>query len=164
MTGIAAPRTWRDGQAGMTLVEVLVVLSIIGVATAATVLSLQGADRASRSEAEARRLAQNINLAVDEAFVDGAPLALVWDAHGYRFVAWSPQAQAWGPSSTPILARHDLTPILSLERQGIEGAPAVMISSTAGSPATDFTVSGTLPAWHVRFDGFSASADVGDAR
>ena len=157
-------RVQRHRQAGMTLVEVLVVLSIIGVATAALVPSLRGADRSLRSEAEARRLAQNINLAVDEAFVGGTPLALVWDAHSYRFVRWSPETLAWIPSTTRILARYDLAIVLSLERQGIEGTPAVMISPSAGFPATDFTVAGSSPEWHVRFNGFSASTAVAEAR
>jgi general secretion pathway protein H len=144
----------------MTLVEVLVVLSIIGIATGATVLSLNGANRASRSEAEARRLAQNLNLAMDEALADGAPLALVWDARGYKFLRWSPDASGWVPSKTPLLARHDLSAVLSLDQPGTEGTPPVMLSPASGATPTDFAFEGTTPVWHVRFDGFTASPNV----
>ena len=68
----------RDG--GITLIEMLVVLAVIGVATGATMLGLNSADRDSRAESEAVRLARNLSLGVDEALVGGSPLALIWDA------------------------------------------------------------------------------------
>ena len=78
----------RHGEAGVSLVEVLVVLAIIGVMAGVGVLGLGAADRGARAEAEARRLADRLQLAADEVLVTGTPHALVWDAEGYRFLAW----------------------------------------------------------------------------
>ena len=73
---------------GITLIEMLVVLAVIGVATGATMLGVNASDRSSRAQSEAVRLANNLSLGVDEAMVSGTPLALIWDQDGYRFVAW----------------------------------------------------------------------------
>ena len=48
----------RDPAAGLTLIEVLVALAIVGVMTGVTVLSLDMLDRGGRAEAEAMRLAR----------------------------------------------------------------------------------------------------------
>ena len=76
----------RDRQAGLTLIEMLVVLVIVAVMAGVAVLGLGSLDRGSRAEAEARRLADRLQLASDEVLVAGAPLAMLWDPGGYRFV------------------------------------------------------------------------------
>ncbi len=80
----------RDGQAGLTLIEVLVVLAVIGVGAGATMMGMGGADRSSAAQTEARRLARTLTLGVDEALITGLPLALLWDGSGYRFIGMTP--------------------------------------------------------------------------
>ena len=56
-------------QAGLTLVEILVVLAIIGVMAGATVLAIGAGGGGVRTETEARRLASRLELAADETMV-----------------------------------------------------------------------------------------------
>ena len=151
----------RDG--GITLIEMLVVLAVIGVATGATMLGLNSADRNSRAESEAVRLARNLSLGVDEALVGGSPLALIWDAGGYSFVAWSDTAASWGAAAPKSLAlRHDLRAPLQLGVDGQDTPVAVVIAPNGIGPAISFVIAPAAtvngPRWIVDFDGFSASA------
>ena len=99
----------RDSQAGLTLIETLIVIVVIGVATGAAMMGLNGADRGDRAQAEAVRLAQHLSVAVDEALVSGLPLLLHWDQRGYAFVQWQGSDAEWQPAAVPLLAaRHDL--------------------------------------------------------
>ena len=59
----------RDRQAGLTLIEVLVVLVIIAVMAGMTVLGLGSLGRGNQAEAEARRLADRLQLASDDVLV-----------------------------------------------------------------------------------------------
>lgn len=149
----------RDPQAGLTLIEMLVVLVIIGVMAGVAVLGLGSLDRGARAEAEARRLADRLQLASDQVLVSGAPLAMVWDAGGYRFLRWDAGLAAWEPSGAGLIdQRHSLPPALRLERAGASGTPPVLITPDLPQPEVLFRVSGTGPPWSVAFDGFRAAA------
>ncbi|OYU37722.1 MAG: type II secretion system protein GspH [Pseudorhodobacter sp. PARRP1] len=155
----------RNGEAGMTLIEMLVVLAVIGVATGATMLGLNAADRGARAQSEAVRLASNLSLGIDEAIVSGAPLALLWDQSGYRFVAWSEAKQSWEATlPAQLSARHDLSDTLQLALEGTEARDAVLIAPSAVGAQISFIVSaknyGQEERWIVDFDGFSATAHV----
>ena len=161
----AAMRTpaHRPGDAGITLVEVLVVLAIIGVATGATMLGMNAADRNTRAEAEAVRLARNLSLGVDEALITGAPLALSWDAGGYSFIEWSPVKTGWDAANLAVLAtRHDLRAPVVMRAQSDTTASPVLIASSGTGAAIAFEF-GSTPAnnnstWIVTFDGYTATA------
>lgn len=156
-----ALRRGRDD--GITLIEMLVVLAVIGVATGATMLGVNSADRYTRSEAEAVRLARTLSLGVDEALVGGKPLALIWDSDGYRFVAWSDTSASWVAAGQDTLAmRHDLRAPLHLGIDGQDTPLALVIAPSGIGPAVSFIVAPAFPAsgpgWIVDFDGFSATA------
>ena len=194
MSGSPAPRAAvrarrRRGEAGLTLIEVLVVLTVIGISAGATMLGVNAADRDAGAQSEAVRLARNLSLSVDEALIAGQPLALVWDAQGYRFVMWS--GQEWRAAGPGVLAtRHDLRAPLVLgqgvpgqadanptnaaptgSQQGVgamagdaSGVP-VLIAPDGTGPAAAFQISrpvGEGPRWLVEFDGFSTSVRRGD--
>lgn len=155
-----SPRRRADG--GITLIEVLVVLAVIGVATGATMLGLNATDRDTRAEAEAVRLARSLSLGTDEAMLSGTPLALVWDAGGYSFVAWSAADAQWGPADQNTLSRrHDLRAPVALSLSGETAGPVLIASSGIGQEI-EFqfgAASGNSSLrWIVAFDGFSASA------
>ncbi len=150
--------------AGLTLIEMLVVLAIVGITAGAAMLGIAGADRSRRAETEAVRLAREIDLAVDEALVTQAPLALLWDAHGYRFVAWDAKAAAWGPASGRLAEHHDLGTALSLERRDTAlsaGRAAAVIAPGGTSDAATFEIRGSGTPWRIAFDGFGAEAVAG---
>jgi general secretion pathway protein H len=86
---------------GFTLVELMAVIAIIAVATAAVVLSWPGANDQTRTEAV--RFAARVALARDLAITNVRPVGLIIDQRGYRFEqrsggVWRPieKAGAWG--------------------------------------------------------------------
>jgi len=68
---------------GFTLIELMIVLAIIGVAAAAVVLSLPGPDRALRERSE--RLAAQAAALRDEAVMAARPMAIRLGPRGYSF-------------------------------------------------------------------------------
>ncbi len=149
----------RDPEAGLTLIEVLVVLALVGVMAGVTVLGLGGLDRGVRAEAEAVRLADRLQLASDEALVSSAVLAPIWDAGGYRFDRWDAAAGAWRRSDQRLLGpRHSLPAALRLQRGDGTGTPPVLIAPDLQRPAIEFVITGSAMPWAVAYDGFAAAA------
>ena len=153
----------RDPEAGLSLVEVLVALAIMGIMMGVTVLSLGMLDRGNRGEAEAMRLADRLRLASDDALLSSTLLALVWNERGYAFLRWDAAAERWQESPLPLLgARHTLPPAVRLERANVAGNPPVLISSDLPSPPVELRLSGGGGRWAVTFDGLDAAvADLG---
>lgn len=83
------------GRDGFTLIELLVVVVIIGIVSSIVLLSLGllGDDRALRQEA--RRMASLIELAADEAVLQGRDFGLEIMESGYRFVEHDPVEDQW---------------------------------------------------------------------
>jgi len=149
--------TRRQREAGLSLVEVLVVLAIVGIMSGVTLLGLGALDRGTSGEAEATRLANRLQLAVDEALVTAAPLALVWDERGYRFLAWDAAGARWQPSSQRDLGRrHGLPATLRLARDGRDGGP-VIVAPDAPGPLAVLRIAGGGGMSRVAFDGFATT-------
>lgn len=71
---------------GFTLIELMVVLVIIGICTAGIGLGLGSLlDPGRQLRQEAERLAQRLQVARDEARIDGRAIRWQADAGGYRF-------------------------------------------------------------------------------
>jgi general secretion pathway protein H len=154
-------RPLRDRQAGMTLIEILAVLAVVGVAAAA--IQLGFSDRSRSAEAEAVRLARHLSLGVDEAMIAGRPMALDWDAQGYRLTqrpagAAPEQPQDWPAAGVPLLGmRHELAHPFEMALDDGTTAPVLLPVSGAATPVA-FRIVGAGDAWTVTFDGFSATA------
>lgn len=98
-TGTSDP----DARGGFTLVELLVVMAVIGVAATAVVLSIP--DRRPSVLAEAEVFAARLALAREEAVLSNRTVAVRLSEDGYRFesydgVSWTAlsgvlQARAW---------------------------------------------------------------------
>ena len=103
-------RTLRRSQTGFTLVEILVVVLIIGIIASSAILSvsLAGNDREMRSEAQ--RLISLLELARDEALMQGRELGVEFVAAGYRFVEYDPFAQRWAEVPGDDLLRERALP------------------------------------------------------
>lgn len=154
--------TGREREAGLSLVEVLVVLAIVGVMSGVTVLGLGALDRGGSGEAEATRLANRLRLAADEALVTSVPLALVWEERGYRFLAWHAAGARWQGAPGDLGRHHGLPAPLRLARDGGSG-DAVMIAPDLPQPPAVLHIAGGGGTWQVAFDGFGAAvARVGD--
>ncbi len=147
-----------DHDAGLTLVEMLVVLAIIGVMGSVGVLGLGGADRSSSTQAEAQRLAASIQVAADEALLAEQPAALAFDEEAYWFVEWDPVRRKWQAHDRPDLGtRHELPERISLSSDS-PGRP-VTIGGGSADGAIAFTMAGGSRSWRVRFDGLNALAE-----
>lgn len=148
----------RRGDAGISLVEVLVVLAIIGLMTGASLITLGALGRGDRPEAEALRLAQRLGLAADEVLVTSTPLALVWDARGYAFAGWDAASGDWtGRPIAALAGRHELPAALRLERTDGGGEAPVRIAPDLPQAQVTLDLRGADRGWRVAFDGFSAS-------
>jgi general secretion pathway protein H len=77
------PTEQRPAPNGFTLVEMLVVIFLLGLASAAVVLMLPSSDSTVRNDAE--RLAARIAAARDEAVMQAFPVAVWTRASGYGF-------------------------------------------------------------------------------
>jgi general secretion pathway protein H len=74
-----------SGQSGFTLLEMMIVLVIIGIATSLVSVSAFGDNSARALRQDAQRLAQLFTAAQAEARTSGHPIVWTHDEHGYRF-------------------------------------------------------------------------------
>lgn len=95
--------TARRPQAGVTLVEILVVLALIGVVAGAVSLGLSPASRGPSPREEADLLAARMRRASDEVLLTGQAVALVWSERDYRFLALV--EGGWAPHPVPLLGQ-----------------------------------------------------------
>ncbi|MET0370139.1 MAG: GspH/FimT family pseudopilin [Sphingobium sp.] len=73
----------RKGEAGFTLIELMVVLTIIGFTSAAVILAIP--DPRGRVVDDAERFAARVAAARDEAIVTARPMSVWVSASGYGF-------------------------------------------------------------------------------
>lgn len=80
---------------GFTLIEILVVVTIVAIVTSVAMLSLTlvGDDRDSRTEA--RRLASLLEVALDESIMQGREFGVELVTGGYRFVEFDRLTLQW---------------------------------------------------------------------
>ncbi|EMT5434598.1 MULTISPECIES: type II secretion system minor pseudopilin GspH [Stenotrophomonas] len=102
---------------GFTLLELMVVLVIIGICTAGIGLGLGSLlDPARQLRQESERLAQRLQVARDEARIDGRPIRWQANAEGYRFSRRD--SEGWVE-----LQRDDLLRPQQWQTRGIEVQP-----------------------------------------
>ena len=133
-----SPDCRRGAEAGLTLVEMLVVLAIIAVASGAAMLSFGGDGGPRAADAEARKLAIALQRASDDALVASRPASIAWTAEGY--------AVAGAARALPEDVRLSST-ATSPARLGGDGVgPSIEWTLTAGGTART-----------VRYDGLNAA-------
>lgn len=142
------PRIAPAGQEGMTLVEMLIVLAIVGIAASAVTLGIGSISREPTVESEARRLAAMIQGASDDAMLGDRIVAFTVDGSGYAFSTWSGRGWVAGerhPVPAGMTVTLDVRP------------PVVLGSDGSGQPLTA-RLSTTGQDWLVRYDGLTATA------
>ncbi|MBS0502869.1 MAG: type II secretion system minor pseudopilin GspH [Proteobacteria bacterium] len=130
----------RGRESGFTLIELMVVLLIIGLAAGAVVLSLP--DPRGRLTDEAERFAARAVAARDLAILEGRPVAVRVTARGYAFDRR--QGGAWVPLSdksfasrpwkegTAALVGQGATIRAAFDATGQPSAPATIVLSRSG--------------------------------
>ena len=80
---------------GFTLVELLVSIVIIGIVLSIAVLSLSLVDNDREIRREAQRLMAIIDIAKDDAVLQGREFGIEFTVSGYRFVEYDPFSTTW---------------------------------------------------------------------
>ncbi|WP_448661325.1 prepilin-type N-terminal cleavage/methylation domain-containing protein [Sphingomonas sp. CJ20] len=143
-----------SGEAGMTLVEMLVVLAIIAVMAGAVSLGIGSVTRAPNVETEARRLATRLQAAADDAMLGDRLIAFTVEKHGYGFATIAPDGT--------MIARRD-------DALGFHKLPSGMVVTLTVKPPVILGVDGsgrpmaaTIESggqrWMVSYDGLTATA------
>lgn len=152
----------RALRAGMTLVEILVVLAIVGVMAGVVVLGVGVGDRGLGVESEANRLADRLRLAADDVLVTRRPLTLVFDAGGYQFVRGDGTEATALDAVDALRARHSLPDGVRLV--GIGASSPLPIDPDGGAAVAGFGITRGDQAWRVTFDGLNAVVEPAPER
>lgn len=128
----------RQRDSGMTLVEVLVVLAVVGIAAGASVLSLSP-PRGDATGAAARRLAAAIQAAADRSITTGAVTILAAAPGGYGI----------GPTHVDLPPGTHLATSVPAVRIAFDGQPFALVVERGSEH------------WTVAFDGMDAAATPG---
>lgn len=114
-------------QAGMTLVEVMAVLFIIGLTAGLVTLTLP--DRPSEEQASAQAFARVLRESQEQAIMAGQPVGLKLQDQGYALFQW--RRDVWRPrSGAVVLPRGMNIHYQTTERVGPEGWPEIVFDPT----------------------------------
>ena len=116
--------------AGLTLMEILVVVVIIGVISTAFLLSLTSG-RQDEGQTEAQRFVALVSLAGQEAMLRSRDLAVEILPRGYRFLI--SEQQAWQPAEDDVLRPRQLPEGMAFDVQ-LDGSAIVLSDDEEQQP------------------------------
>ena len=96
----------RQTQSGFTLIEMMVVLVIIGIIVSSVVLSVRTDDLEEHMEIEMERIQALLNLAREEAVLQGQEIALTVMEDKYLFEVFDYDKNVWQPITDDRIFRE----------------------------------------------------------
>lgn len=85
----------KSFQKGFTLLEVMLVLVLMGLATSVVIPSVSVGNSSVQLEKQARQLGLQLDMAARLALMDGRDIGLQFVPEGYRFIVWD--IDKWTP-------------------------------------------------------------------
>ena len=147
-------RSADPAQSGMTLIEMLVVLAIIGVTASLALLSI-GAGGGTSGQTEAKRLESRLQLAADQSMMRDEVMAVSLTPHSYGFVRWDEAARKWAPSALASLGEiHELPSGMALASS--DGQKIVPLGLDSTVAPVEFSLDAGRSHWAIDFDGLTA--------
>jgi general secretion pathway protein H len=135
----------RKRESGFTLIELMIVITIIGLASAAVVLAMP--DPRGRLRDEAERFAGRARAAHDSAIVDAQPVSVWVSSGGYGFDrrkhgAWQPigekpfQVERWNKGTIATVATGAVRDRIMFDSTGLADHPFDVRLTRDGETAT----------------------------
>jgi general secretion pathway protein H len=135
---------------GFTLLEIMVVITIIAIITSFIMISLEGRDLSVQQENEAQRLTQTFRLAREEAILNNQLIGLRFRTGCYTFMQ---QINGeWKPYNERILGPHEIPSTIRTQLI-IDGLSVSLPSAeTANDPQILIWPSGEVTAFEIRLE------------
>ena len=129
-TGISTrPRNMHQESSGFSLLELLVVITIIGLIAGAAVLSVGVLGGNQNVQGEALRLQAILKMLQEDALMQSRDYGIVFSSTGYRFYIYDHQLRSWlETKNEAFLLKHELRPPLRISLV-IDGQDLVLIES-----------------------------------
>ena len=93
---------------GFTLLELLVVVVLLAILSTAAVLSVGNLGEDRELEQESARLLRLLQLADEEAIMDGRDYGIFFEDARYRFLRYVPESLEWQPAADELFRDREL--------------------------------------------------------